>query len=335
MPNDARCLTGAGPAAPGPAGAGRRRGALTGAFLALAGLFGACATTGSSQVQTDMDGIQQQLWKVQKDNAALADQIAQMRDAARGSAAVAPAPGLAPELRLRLETIERDLQVLRSRADDTDRRLSAAVEDLRATRESLQSLVQALPQPPGAGGAGAGAGAAPPVSGPLVAGAAAAPGMAPAGPPGAASPPAAGGTQPPASSTAGAATPVIVDEMFRQGYTDYSKGNYALALQELNEFVRRFPSSALADDAQFLIGEVQYAQRHFPEAIAAYDQLIQAYPGGDKAASAYLKKGLALLVQNNTAEAVIQLQHVVSAYPRSEEARIARERLRGLGLKER
>jgi len=53
-----------------------------------------------------MDGIQQQLWKVQKDNAALADQIAQMRDAARGSAAVAPAPGLAPELRLRLETIE-------------------------------------------------------------------------------------------------------------------------------------------------------------------------------------------------------------------------------------
>jgi len=322
--------------APGPAGAGEGGGALTGVILGLAVLLGACATTGPSQVQTDLDGIQQQLWKVQKDNAALADQIAQMRgEAARGGAAVAQAPGLAPELRLRLEAIERDLQVLRSRADDSERRLSAVVEDLRATRESLQALAQTLPPSQSPGGAGAAAGTVPPVSGPLVAGAAAGTGAPPAGQPGAGSPSAAGGTPPPASPTAGAATPVVVDEMFRQGYTDYSKGNYALALHELNEFVRRYPSSALADDAQFLIGEVQYAQRRFPEAIAAYDQLIQAYPNGDKAASAYLKKGLALLEQNKTAEAVIQLQHVVSAYPRSEEARIARERLRGLGLKER
>jgi outer membrane protein assembly factor BamD (BamD/ComL family) len=46
-------------------------------------------------------------------------------------------------------------------------------------------------------------------------------------------------------------------------------------------------------------------------------------------------KGLALLEMNRTADAVIQFQHVVTAYPKSEEARVARERLRALGLRER
>ncbi len=38
---------------------------------------------------------------------------------------------------------------------------------------------------------------------------------------------------------------------------------------------------------------------------------------------------------NRTADAVIQLQHVVTAFPKSDEARIARERLKALGLRER
>jgi len=69
--------------------------------------------------------------------------------------------------------------------------------------------------------------------------------------------------------------------------------------------------------------------------VSAYERLLSDHPAGDKAAAAYMKKGLALLEMNRTADAVIQLQHVVSAYPKSEEARLARERLRALGLRER
>ncbi len=78
-----------------------------------------------------------------------------------------------------------------------------------------------------------------------------------------------------------------------------------------------------------------FSQQKYPEAIGAYDRLLKDHAAGERAASAYLKKGLALLEMNRTADAVIQLQHVVTAYPKSEEARIARERLRALGLKER
>jgi tol-pal system protein YbgF len=276
-----------------------------------AGLLG-CATTGVSQLQSDLDSIQQQLWKVQKENAALADQIARLGEAARAGAVApaAPAGGAAAEaapaadLRLRLEGIERDLQALRSRATETDRRVEAVAQELRTTREALQALVQAAP---------AGASGPAPAAGPAAAGTAPAP----------------------AAGSAAAAGILAAQDLYQRGYADYTRGNYVLALQELNEYVARFPSSDLADDAQYLIGEVYYTQQQYPEAIAAFDKVVAAFPGSDKAAAAYLKKGLALLEVNRTAEAVIQLQHVVTAYPRSEEARVARERLRGLGLKER
>jgi TolA-binding protein len=80
---------------------------------------------------------------------------------------------------------------------------------------------------------------------------------------------------------------------------------------------------------------VLYAQEKYPEAVGAFEEVIQRYGSGDKVPAAYLKKGLALLEMNRTADAVIQLQHVVTAYPRTEEARVARERLRALGLRER
>ena len=121
----------------------------------------------------------------------------------------------------------------------------------------------------------------------------------------------------------------------RQAYADYARGNADRALQELEDFIRLHPGDDLADDAEFMVGEVYFSQQKYQEAVAAYDRLLKEHAAGDKAASAYLKKGLALLEMNRTADAVIQLQHVVTAFPKSDEARIARERLKALGLRER
>jgi tol-pal system protein YbgF len=266
---------------------------LAGAVSGAGGLL-ACATGGGSQVQVDLDAIQQQLWKIQKENAALVDQIGAL-GAARPAG---PAPELA-ESRLRLEALERDMQALRARLEESDMRLGALVQDLRSTRDALESLVRTLP-----------ASGSPEREGALAAGA------------------------PPAAAGAAIASAPLED-LYRQGYADYTKGNYALALQELGDFIRRYPSSDLADDAQYLIGEVHFSQRQYPEAVAAFDRVVQSQAGGDRAVSAFFKKGLALLEMNRTADAVIQLQHVVTAYPRTEEARMARDRLRALGLLER
>jgi tol-pal system protein YbgF len=265
-------------------------------------LLVACASAaGSAQLQTDLDTLQQQVWKLQKDQAALAQQVTH-------TAAAPTGPDTATaELKTRLDSLERDIQVLRTRADESEQRLSALQAEVKAAREAVEVLARS-PAAPG------------PTS--------AAPGPTPSATP-------VPGEAPQPTAPAPVPGTAIGVDLYRLGYGDFAKGNYDLALAELQDFVRLNPTDDLADDAQYLIGEAYFNQQKYPDAVAAYDRLLAEHANGDKAAAAYLKKGLALLEMNRTADAVIQLQHVVSAYPKSEEARIARERLQALGLRER
>jgi tol-pal system protein YbgF len=273
--------------------------------ITLAPVVFACATTaGGPQLQADLDALQQQVWKLEKDNAALAQEVA------RTGAVPAAPDATTAELRARLESLERDIRALRTRSDESDQRLAALTSELRAAREALGTLARSQV-------------AAAPV-----------PAAAPVGAP-AASPSQPAAPVPSANAPAAVAGTAMGVDLYRLGYGDFAKGNYDLALAELQDFVRLNPADDLADDAQYLIGEIFFSQQKYADAVAAYDRLLAEHPGGDKAGAAYLKKGLALLEMNRTADAVIQLQHVVSAYPKSEEARLARERLRALGLRER
>src|SRR5206468_3636466 len=215
----------------------------------------------------------------------------------------------------------RDIDALRTRADETDQRLNGVADQVRAARQALDV---AAPAPIAAAAVSAASAGGPDGT--------AAQGAAPAG--GSAAPEAVAPPAPAVPETGGTASAGGGD-LYRQGYGDFGRGNYDKALAELQDFVRLNPADGLADDAQYLIGEVYFTQQKYPEAVAAYDRLLQEHGAGDKAPGAYLKKGLALLEMNRTADAVIQLQHVISAYPKSEEARLARERLRALGLRER
>jgi len=147
----------------------RRRAALILAILLASGA-GACASTGGSQVQGDLEAIQQQLWKMQKDNAALLDQVTALQNAPVPVSATDPA---SQETRLRIETIERDLRAMRARSEELDLRLGAVIAELRATREAIETVRRqtAAAPPPGtvsypapAGGPGATIGALPAVA---------------------------------------------------------------------------------------------------------------------------------------------------------------------------
>ena len=295
------------------------RTALALVTLVWGGSILGCATPGVGSIESNLDEIQLQLFRVEKENAELAETIAEIRDAA--TSGPTPARGeIDVVLRMRLESIERDLAAIRTRQDDSEQRMSALVQDLRTTRHAVEALLRSLPAPenetqavvPGAaGGAVTATDGAATIEAPLTA---------------------AGRETDAASSLSGAAA---LEDLFRQGYSDYTKGNYALAVQQLSEFAERYPASALADDARYFIGEVYFRQEQYNKADDAFDRVIRDYPSGDKAGPAYLKKGLSLLELNLTADAVIQLQHVITTYPGTEEARIARDRLRGLGLTER
>ncbi len=136
--------------------------------------------------------------------------------------------------------------------------------------------------------------------------------------------------RPPAGS--GHPTPA---ELYDTAYADYNKGRYALAIQGFQEYLTAYPSTDLSDNAQYWIGECHYAQKKHREAVADFDKLLKLWPKSDKAAAALLKKGYALVELGQKAEGVVDLQYVIHEYPAAEEARLARARLKSMGIEAR
>ncbi|MBI4161682.1 MAG: tol-pal system protein YbgF [Acidobacteria bacterium] len=261
----------------------------------LIGLVPACvgcfATGGTAGLQTDLDELQEQLFRVQKDTAGLHDKLDEIRRETEARAA--PAAVLPPEPDSRLDLIQNELQILRQRIDEMNFRLDGIVQGIRSARERPAQM----PAPETGG-------------------------LAPAAP----SP----GTDLPAGRPpAGIVSP---EALYQNAYADYSKGNYPLAVLGFEEYVRRFPDSELADNAQYWVGESYFSSGDFESAIRAFDDLLTRYPKGDQIASARLKKGLSYLEENRTPQGVLELQALVETYPHTDEARQAKDHLKRLGL---
>lgn len=126
-----------------------------------------------------------------------------------------------------------------------------------------------------------------------------------------------------------AATP---EELYRSSYEDYMRGNYDLALQGFTEYLRRWPNTDLADNAQYWIGECYDALDRPEEALAAFTRVLEGHPTSDKAAAAQLKKGLLYLKLGDNGQGVVHLQYVVYEHPGTNAADLAREKLRSLGF---
>ncbi len=121
------------------------------------------------------------------------------------------------------------------------------------------------------------------------------------------------------------------DVLYNNALTDYNTGKNDIAAQEFGEYMKFYPNTDLAGNAQFYLAELEYRQNDFEGAIRDYDKVLEQYPGGNKAAAAQLKKGMALAKLGRRSEAVKEYQSLVQRYPRSIEADQARQQLRALG----
>ena len=122
-------------------------------------------------------------------------------------------------------------------------------------------------------------------------------------------------------------TPGNAEQLFAAAYSDYSRGNYDLALSEFRQYVETYPSSELADNAQYWIGEILYAQKKYPEAVAELERVPVISPKGDKVAIALYKRGLVLAEMGRKEEAIAQFQALIKAHPKSPEAGLATQQL--------
>jgi TolA-binding protein len=164
--------------------------------------------------------------------------------------------------RLLVEGMTDTVRILRERSDDTNVRLSSLAQELESIRMTIAAIPHTIGSAPGAA-------AGDPDTGdgfPVVPGAAAGPIAVP--PPG-----------------------VSPQRTFETAYADYAAGQYDLAIEGFETFLRFFPRHGDADNAQVYIGNSHYNAGRFKEALNAYQRVITDYPGTDRVPEAYFKMG--------------------------------------------
>jgi len=122
-------------------------------------------------------------------------------------------------------------------------------------------------------------------------------------------------------------TPGNPDQLFAAAYGDYSRGNYDLAISEFRQYVETYPTSEMADNAQYWIGECLFAKRQFNDAITEFDKVVTIFAKGDKVPGARFKKGMALMELNQPEAARAEFTAIIRLFPKTNEAVLARQQL--------
>lgn len=205
--------------------------------------------------------------------------------------------------KLMVDQFGSDLRVVRERIDETNVRLTSLSQEM----EGLRLAIPQYPPP----------GAVTPGTDPS-----AVPGSVPENP-----------TDPGAAAAAPA--PVMQpgmspQRMFSSAWGDYSLGQWALCVSGFDMYLKSYPRTDNASDAQFYIGECQFSDGKFTEAVEAYNRTITNYPNGERVPDAYYKRGLALERLGQVDRARESYEEVVKNYPNSQQATLSKQRLDAL-----
>jgi TolA-binding protein len=214
---------------------------------------------------------------------------------------------LAADQKLAIDNLTNDARVIREKLDDNNVRVGSLTQEVDALRQSMQQMATrpAGTDPFGGGDPSAAAG-----------------GTAP--PPGGA---------PPSTGAPAAATPTMTAsprQVWDAAYADYTSGQYDLAVLGFEAYIRNFPKSDSADDAQVLICAAFLADKKYQKAVDACDTAIRTYPNTNSIPVAYYRKGLALANLKNVAGARDAWETLVKTFPDSNEAGLARQGLERL-----
>lgn len=193
-----------------------------------------------------------------------------------------------------LDGVAEASRILREKADDTNVRLSTMTQELQSLRQTVASMP-------------------PPLSGTPAA----------PGDPGAVADPDAPGTAPVPVTPAN----ISPTQMWDKVYAIYTAGQWDLAVDGFGAYMRTFPTSPQADDAQLYIGQSLYNAGRYDEAIAALQKVVSGYPQSDSVAAAHYKMGLTYEATKQFDQARRSFDTVVKGHPNSQEGILAQQAL--------
>jgi tol-pal system protein YbgF len=112
-------------------------------------------------------------------------------------------------------------------------------------------------------------------------------------------------------------------ELYLKAFADYASGRYSQAIKGFESFVRNYPSSDYAGNAQYWLGECYYALENFEQAVRELEKVEKLYPGNSKGPDALLKMVPALRKLNRFERAREVTDDLLRRFPDSTAAQKA------------
>lgn len=126
---------------------------------------------------------------------------------------------------------------------------------------------------------------------------------------------------------------VSPDKAYQAAWGDYTGAQYDLAIAGFEFYLKTFPKSVRAPEAQLNIGNSYYAMGKFTEAVAAFQKVISDYPQSDSVPAAYYKLGLSYEGLKQIDLAKRAYETAVKNFPTAFDTQLARQRLDALNRK--
>jgi len=218
-------------------------------FVAAAAAPSSAANKGHQQMMADLRMLQEQSQILQNLLGTLTDalktvntRLDQQAETVRKSFA---------DQKLVVDNLSNDARIIREKLDDNNVRIGSLTQEVESLRQSLQQI-NSRPAPTGDPDAATGGGATAPSGGS----------------------PSGGGNSAPAPGLTASPT-----QLWDGAYADYTAGQYDLAVMGFEAYIKTFPKSDKADDAQVYICASYLNDNKNDKAAEACDLAIRTYPG--------------------------------------------------------
>ena len=131
------------------------------------------------------------------------------------------------------------------------------------------------------------------------------------------------GGQAGAGTAAGTAEPGVTstqEAVYAQAFNALKAGSYSVAISGFQGFLKQYPTSPLAPNAEYWLGQAHYVNQDFAAAEGDFQAVLDKWPNSSKAPAAMFDLGNTQLAQGKTAKGRTTLKQVVSQFPGTDAA---------------
>lgn len=124
--------------------------------------------------------------------------------------------------------------------------------------------------------------------------------------------------------------PLVESRTYEAALNHFREANYAGAIAGFKGFLKAYPDSALAPNAQYWVGYSYYTLKDYKSALAHQQKLVVAYPTSAKVPDALLNIAANQIALDNLVGARKTLEELVAKHPGTHAATLASRRLAAL-----